>query len=98
MNISDFIMMINSDGKESWLGEAVHENQANMFKAGIINADYITTVSPNYADEIKSEFYGESLESYMISEGHKLKGILNGIDTSSFDPAKDSKYTANTVI
>ena len=95
MGISDFISMMRLSGHEFWLGEVLHDGQANMLKAGIINADWVTTVSPTYAEEIKNSFYGESLEAYMNDIGPKLSGILNGIDISAFNPRRDSKIYAN---
>lgn len=95
MNMVDFISMLRLNGRETWLGELMHDTQANLLKAGILNADIVTTVSPNYAEEIKGTFYGESLEPYMNEIGFKLKGILNGIDTAAFNTRKDSKIYFN---
>jgi starch synthase len=95
MGISDFISMLRLTGHEFWLGEVLHDGQANMLKAGILNADWVTTVSPTYAQEIKNAFYGETFEDYMNGISPKLSGILNGIDISSFNPRRDSKIYFN---
>ncbi len=95
MGLSDFISMLRLSGHEFWLGEVLHEGQANMLKAGIYNADWVTTVSPTYAEEIKNAFYGETFEAYMNDIDYKLSGILNGIDISSFNPRTDSKIYSN---
>jgi starch synthase len=52
--------------------------------------DKITTVSPTYADEIRTEQYGESLEKSLEYRGGDLIGILNGIDINSWNPKDDS--------
>ena len=62
---------------------------ANMLKGGIVFADAITTVSDTYAEEIKMPFYGEGLDGLLRSREHDLRGIVNGIDYTDYDPAKD---------
>ncbi len=63
---------------------------ANLLKGGIVFADAITTVSPSYAEEIKTNFYGEGLNGILSARTNDLRGILNGIDYDEFDPSKDS--------
>ncbi len=71
---------------------------ANLLKGGIVYADAITTVSETYAEEIKTEFYGEGLHGVLISRDQSLRGIVNGIDYDEFDPQTDEyidfKYNA----
>ncbi|MCR4990252.1 MAG: glycogen synthase GlgA [Lachnospiraceae bacterium] len=62
---------------------------ANLLKGGIVYADAITTVSQTYAEEIKTEFYGEHLEGLLRAREHDLRGIVNGIDYDDFNPEKD---------
>ncbi len=62
----------------------------NYMKGGINYADWVTTVSPTYAREIKYPFYGEGLHGLMERIDYKLSGILNGIDTELNDPATDT--------
>ena len=57
----------------------------NMLKGGITYADAITTVSPTYANEIKTSEYGEGLEGILNARSHDLRGILNGIDYEIFN-------------
>jgi starch synthase len=64
---------------------------ANLLKGGLVYADAITTVSPTYAEEIKSKYYGEGLDGLLNARSHDLRGILNGIDYSVFDPAADKR-------
>lgn len=62
----------------------------NFLKAGIICADMVTTVSPTYAKEIKTQEYGCGLEGVLRSSSTKVVGIINGIDESIWNPAEDS--------
>lgn len=61
----------------------------SCMKAGIVFADRISTVSPNYAEEIRTPYYGEQLDGVLNRRADVLSGILNGIDTESYDPAND---------
>lgn len=62
----------------------------SMLKAGLVYADAISTVSPTYAEEICTPAFGQGMEGVLQAQRHKLKGILNGIDTAVWDPASDS--------
>lgn len=68
---------------------------ANFLKGGIVYADCITTVSKTYAEEIKTDFYGEGLNGLMIARSNSLRGIINGIDYEEYDPMKDSYIFKN---
>lgn len=61
----------------------------NLLKAGIVFADGLTTVSPTYADEIQTREYGAGLDGVVRQKSSRLKGILNGLDTGFWNPAKD---------
>jgi len=61
----------------------------SCMKGGIVFSDRVTTVSPTYAEEIKSAYYGERLDGLMKKRQHVLSGILNGIDTDAYDPEGD---------
>ncbi len=61
----------------------------NLLKAGIIFADYLTTVSPQYAREIQTTELGCGLEGVIREKRAKLVGILNGLDYEQWDPEKD---------
>ncbi|MEC0239580.1 glycogen synthase GlgA [Paenibacillus dokdonensis] len=61
----------------------------NFMKGGIVYSDHVTTVSPTYASEIQTAHYGYGLEGLLYSLGPKLSGIVNGIDTRSYNPATD---------
>ena len=62
---------------------------ASFLKAGIIFADKLVTVSPTYAQEIRTPYYGEGLEGILETRVDDLTGILNGIDTTAFNPLSD---------
>jgi starch synthase len=70
-------------------------DQINFMKAGLVYSDSITTVSPSYAQEIKSDFYGENLNNILIRRSNDLYGILNGIDYEKSNPETDSRIYAN---
>ncbi len=57
--------------------------------AGIQNADQVITVSPTYAQEIQSEDFGNDLQNYLITQKERIRGILNGIDQTIWDPKND---------
>lgn len=63
--------------------------QLNLLKTGIVFADMVSTVSPTYAREIQSAPGGCSLEGVLSERGDSLTGIVNGIDTVTWDPGND---------
>jgi starch synthase len=67
---------------EGWLNDEGLEfyGKLNFMKSGIVYCDVLTTVSPTYAEEIKTPFYGENLHGLIQKYEDKLFGILNGID------------------
>ncbi len=67
---------------------------ANYLKAGLVYADEITTVSPSYADEITTAYFGERLDGLLRARRASLKGILNGIDVGEYDPSSDPMIEA----
>lgn len=62
----------------------------SFLKGGLVYADAITTVSPTYAQEILSPEFGMGLEGVLQARANSLSGLLNGIDTSVWNPAKDT--------
>jgi starch synthase len=67
----------------------------NFMCQGILNADYITTVSPNYAREILTPEYGEGLGIYLRYRSNSLSGIINGLDYDRYNPATDPYLRAH---
>src|SRR5262249_42498219 len=62
----------------------------NFLKAGIVFSDVISTVSPTYAKEIQTPYYGCGLEGVLAERRDRLFGIINGVDYDIWDPAKDA--------
>ncbi|OIO39243.1 MAG: hypothetical protein AUJ71_01155, partial [Candidatus Omnitrophica bacterium CG1_02_49_16] len=62
----------------------------NLLKAGLLYADWIGTVSPTYAKEIQTKEFGFGLEEVIKKKVERLTGILNGINTKTWNPATDS--------
>ncbi|MBI4090339.1 MAG: glycogen synthase [Candidatus Kerfeldbacteria bacterium] len=73
----------------------------NLLQQGILASTYINTVSPQYAREILTPELGQGLDSSLRQRQDRLIGILNGIDTASYDPSRDPhlriRYTAADV-
>ncbi len=67
---------------------------ADYLKAGCVFADRINTVSPSYAMEIRTPYYGEGLEGILNARAKDLTGIINGIDKTVFNPRTDSCLSA----
>ncbi|MCX7847703.1 MAG: glycogen synthase GlgA [bacterium] len=75
-----------------------HFGAINCMKCALMQAHYLTTVSPTYAKEIQTPALGFGFDGILRARQHELKGILNGIDTEVWDPATDvylpAHYTA----
>ncbi|HRA73886.1 MAG TPA: glycogen/starch synthase, partial [Flavobacterium sp.] len=69
------------------------DNKINSLATAIKCASEVSTVSPNFLNEINNFGYG--LESLFNLVRHKSKGILNGIDTEVWNPSKDKMLFAN---
>ncbi len=61
----------------------------SYMKAGLAFADALTTVSPTYANEIQTAYYGEQLDGFLRKRNFELQGIVNGIDDENYSPASD---------
>jgi len=66
----------------------------SLLKAGIAYADWVTTVSPTYAREIRTPRYGGPFAGLLDQQVAKLSGILNGVDYRVWDPATDPHIAA----
>lgn len=68
--------------------------QLSFIKGGIAFADYVTTVSPSYAQEIQKPEFGYGLDGLLRYRNDSLVGILNGIDCDEWNPGTDPHLTA----
>lgn len=66
-----------------------YHGDVNLMKGAIYAADFVTTVSPSYAQELQYPFYAHGLEGVIADNRNKVRGILNGIDTAAYDPWRD---------
>jgi len=71
------------------------DNRFNFLKGGLVYSDYLTAVSPTYGKEIQTPEFGAGLDAVFRRRGADLRGILNGVDYSKWDPAKDSNLAAH---
>ena len=79
-----------------------YNKDANMLKGGMVYANYITTVSNSYKNEIQNDYYGEGLDGVVRQKSGDIYGILNGIDYNEYNPETDneifSKYNKYSFI
>ena len=76
--------------------DKVEQNDSfNFLKGGLVYSDYLTTVSPTYAQEIQTAEFGDGLDPVLSRRRFDLRGILNGVDYSQWDPARDPKLAAH---
>ena len=84
--------MMHLEALEYW-------GQISYLKGGVNFSEKITTVSPTYAREILTPPYGFGMDGVLRRRAEDLLGILNGIDTTRWDPAEDqfvpARFNAN---
>ncbi len=66
-----------------------YHDQMAFIKGGLVYADHLTTVSPTYAQEIQTAAFGHGMEGVLAHRAADLSGILNGIDTRTWNPGTD---------
>ncbi|XP_031388344.1 probable starch synthase 4, chloroplastic/amyloplastic isoform X2 [Punica granatum] len=78
-----------------------HE-RVNPIKGAVVFSNIVTTVSPTYAQEVRTAEGGRGLHTTLNLHSKKFIGILNGIDTDAWNPASDSflevQYSATDVL
>ena len=79
--------LFNINALEFW-------GRASALKGGVVFADRVTTVSPSYARETCDSEMGFGFQGILRATGEDYTGILNGIDTNVWDPAKDAYLPA----
>jgi len=77
------------------LGDPNHNGAINLMKGGIVYANFVTTVSPRYADEIRYSEQGQGLQGVLQQYSDKLGGVLNGIDYNMWNPEIDPHLPVN---
>jgi starch synthase len=81
--------------RQAWSMHGVeYHGGVGFLKAGMEAASAITTVSPSYAAEIAAPEFGMGLEGLVLSRGDRVRGILNGIDTTEWNPETDLQLPA----
>ena len=80
---------------EYWKNAAEHDGMINAVKCGIELSDIVTTVSETYSHEIKHAYFASGLKDVINGNSHKLRGIVNGIDTKLFNPSQDNFINTN---
>jgi starch synthase len=78
-----------------------YHGMLSFIKGGLSYSDWITTVSPTYAQEIQTPEFGYGLEGLLAHRQHTLSGIINGIDLTVWNPESDQKiaqtYSSRTL-
>ncbi|KAL2343682.1 hypothetical protein Fmac_004967 [Flemingia macrophylla] len=65
-------------------------DRVNSVKGGIVFSNIVTTVSPTYAQEVRTAERGHGLHLILATHTRKFIGILNGIDTDAWNPSTDA--------
>jgi len=88
---------LNDNGRSAlpeWWDEEAWE-RVNFTKRAIMQADFITTVSEQYAEEILTKDFGQDLHRVLVNRKKILAGIINGLDYRDFNPTTDLGLYAN---
>ena len=84
-----------------YMGIVEYDGCINLMKGAIVVSNYVTTVSPNYANELEYDFFSFGLSPIIKAAKYKIAGVINGIDYKYFSPETGGdivkKYTARTV-
>ena len=67
----------------------------NFMKAGLYSANQLSTVSPTYAEEICTPEFGFGLDGVLRERREVLTGILNGVDSRTWNPETDPVLAAH---
>ncbi len=85
-------------GLDPWLmtpGFLEFFGDVNFMKGGIVFSDAITTVSPQYAEEIQTLEFGFGLDGLLRERRARLHGIINGVDYTEWNPETDPHLAAH---
>lgn len=67
------------------------DGMVNLVKAAVCRADTVITVSPAYARELRDPAHAGAIGQVIEENAFKLRGIINGIDPSIWDPVTDQR-------
>ncbi len=67
-------------------GIVEYDGCINLMKGAIVSSDFVTTVSPSYANELEHDFFAFGLSEVIKAAKHKMLGVINGIDYGYFSP------------
>ncbi len=73
---------------EKHKGLIEYDGCLNLMKGAIVTSDFVTTVSPNYRNELEHDFFAFGLSSVIKAAKHKTAGVINGIDYGYFSPER----------
>ena len=85
LELSEEVLGIPSERQ----GVIEFDGSINLLKGAIETAHRITTLSPTYAQELRDPWFACGLDSMIRDRAFKIQGILNGLDTVSYNPATD---------
>lgn len=89
-------------GEQELHQDDLRAGKINLLKTGVLHADVLTTVSPNYAHEIQTGELGMGLHELLAARRDSMIGILNGVDYDVWDPGNDvlipQQYSAKTLV
>ncbi|HYG75652.1 MAG TPA: glycogen synthase GlgA [Planctomycetota bacterium] len=74
--------------------EMEFHGKMNLLKGALVHSDMLATVSPTYAQEIQTAEFGCGLEGVLSDRKRDLVGIVNGIDTRTWNPSSDALLPA----
>ncbi|MDP4109758.1 MAG: glycogen synthase GlgA [Bacillota bacterium] len=87
--------VLGLDNRPNAASQLKQFDAVNYMRGALNYSDRLTTVSPTYADEICTDFYGERAQDIFIRRRGILTGILNGIDNKKYDPGTDKDIYLN---
>ena len=73
---------------------AANADGIDLLREGIVRAGVANTVSPGFAREALTPELGFGLDDVLRAKGDRFVGILNGLDTTLWDPATDADLAA----
>ena len=76
-------------------GMLAYFGDVNLMKGAIMASNFVTTVSPTYAEELQTPFYAKGMDGVINQQRDKIQGILNGIDVDLYNPATHPGLAAN---